>query len=192
MYSQGQNIVYGSTGVCTVKGLRRMTFPEVGREETYYELQPLGSTCTIFAPAEGSKVFARPVITREEADRLIDAIPCLRAQAYHNRSMQQLAEHYLESFRSHSCEDLITLASSIYAKKKVAEEQKRKFGQVDEKYMKRAEALLFGEFSVALGIAPGDVPEYIARRTAALTAHAARKAAAPAQPDAAVPAAPAN
>ena len=120
-----------------------MTFPEVGREETYYELQPLGSTCTIFAPAEGSKVFARPVITREEADRLIDAIPCLRAQAYHNRSMQQLAEHYLESFRSHSCEDLITLASSIYAKKKVAEEQKRKFGQVDEKYMKRAEALLF-------------------------------------------------
>ena len=39
--------------------------------------------------------------------------------------------------------------------------KKLKFGQIDAKYMKQGEELLFGELSVALHISLADVPGYI-------------------------------
>ena len=57
--------------------------------------------------------------------------------------------------------DLVELTMSLYAKKKKTEAQKRKFGAIDERYMKRAEDLLFGELSAALEIPKGDVRQYI-------------------------------
>ena len=55
---------------------------------------------------------------------------------------------------------------SIYAKQKQAEAQKRRLGQVDERYRKQAERLLYGELSAALGIPFEEVQPYIARRVA--------------------------
>jgi len=53
---------------------------------------------------------------------------------------------------------------SIYKKKEFAEKNKRKLGAVDEKFLKKAEELLFGEFAVALGIERNQVVEYITAR----------------------------
>ena len=53
---------------------------------------------------------------------------------------------------------------SIYAKRQQAEAQKRRLGMVDERFMKQAEKMLYGEFSVALGIPYEEVQPYIARR----------------------------
>ena len=39
--------------------------------------------------------------------------------------------------------------------------QSKKLGQVDTKFMKRAESLINGELSVALGIPQEEVPGYI-------------------------------
>jgi len=46
-------------------------------------------------------------------------------------------------------------------KSAIAEEQGRKLGQMDERYMKKAEDLLDGEFAVALGIPKESVGSYI-------------------------------
>ena len=59
---------------------------------------------------------------------------------------------------------------SIYAKKQMVEEQKKKFGSVDERFMKKAEELLFGELSAVLGIPRSEVSKYIASRVDALNA----------------------
>ena len=53
---------------------------------------------------------------------------------------------------------------SIYAKQRQAESQKRRLGMVDERYMKQAERLLYGELSAALGISYEQVQPYIAAR----------------------------
>ena len=53
---------------------------------------------------------------------------------------------------------------SIHAKKQYAESHGRKFGQIDARYMKRAESLLYGELSAALGLEYDKVQPYIARR----------------------------
>ena len=120
---------------------------------------------TIRIPVD-SKVFMRPVISRQEAEALIDAIPGMHAEACHERNFTQLAARYQQALGSHSCADLIELVMSIYAKKQYAESRKRRFGQVDARFMKRAETLLYGELSVALGIPFEEVQPYISSRIA--------------------------
>ena len=138
--------------------------PNVDKNQLFYVLKPLYQECTISAPVGSTKVFMRPIISKQEAERLIDMIPTISAQAYQNSVLRQLTEHYEESFKNHDCADLIELTMSIYAKKQIAAEQKKKFGAVDERFMKKAEELLFGEFAAALGISKDEVPEYIAER----------------------------
>ena len=48
--------------------------------------------------------------------------------------------------------------------KRELEGQRQKFGTVDERFMKRAEELLFGELAAALGIPREEVPRYIEAR----------------------------
>lgn len=163
MYQIGDLIVYGSTGVCRVEAVETPRHRPGEEERQYYLLRPLYQDGTIRIPID-TKVFMRPVISREEAEKLIDAIPGMNAEVYHERNFTQLAAHYQEALGSHECSDLIELVMSIYAKKQDAESKKRKFGQVDARFMKRAESLLYGEFSVALGIPFDDVQGYIASR----------------------------
>ena len=44
----------------------------------------------------------------------------------------------------------------------------KKLGLVDERYMKRAQDMLHGEFAVALGIERNEVPGYIESKLGAL------------------------
>jgi CarD family transcriptional regulator len=65
---------------------------------------------------------------------------------------------------------------SIYAKKQTLEQQNHKVGQIDEKYLKQAEDLLYSEFSLSLGIPQRKVPEYIAARVDAANAKQVKQA----------------
>ena len=165
MYQVGDWIFYGNTGACKVTDVSERKLPGMEKEMLYYTLQPLDDSCSISTPANG-KIFTRPLITREAAEALIDAIPDIDAEAYHNPVLRQLSEHYEKSLNTHDCLSLIKMTMSIHAKKEAAVSQKKKLGAVDEKFMKRAEDLLFGELSVALGIRKAEVADYISRRLA--------------------------
>lgn len=167
VFEVGDIIVYGSSGVCRVNSVA----PSKDRAERgrlYYELCPVFRECTIYTPADNQKVFMRPVISREDAEAIIDEIPSIRAESYHNRVLRQLAEHYEEVIRSHDCRELLRMLMSLYSKKREMEAQKRKFGLVDERYMKRAEELLHGELAVALGLELDEVLPYIQKRVDAM------------------------
>lgn len=167
MFEVGDLVQYGGMGVCRVRELRSVSAPRTqpgGQAQLYYVLQPLYQNCEVSIPVDNKKVLMRPVITREEALALIDAIPDGEAEIYHNSSFQRLAEHYRQSIVSCDCGDLLELTRSLYAKKREAESRKKKLGVIDERFMRRAEELLFGELAVALEIEREAVPDYIAER----------------------------
>lgn len=158
MYQPGELIVYGRTGVCRVQGIEQQ---KSGQD--FYVLEAMYQNCSIRTPVEG-KVFMRPVISKEEADALIDMMPSIEVAPQESLALRELTEHYQASIATHKCEDLIELIMSIYAKKRAAERDKRKFGAVDERFMKEGEALLYGELAVALDLTMEEVPGYISHR----------------------------
>lgn len=164
MYQIDDLIMYGSTGVCRVSDITEHVFNN--EDKLYYVLEPLYQSGVIYAPVDNEKVFMRPVISEEEAKSLIDDIPAIHTEIYKNSSMQQLTKYYQSVLDTHKCLDLLKLTKSIYQKKQAALAQNRHLGQIDKKFMKRAEDLLFGEFAAALHISREDVQEYIRKRLA--------------------------
>ena len=162
MYQPGDRIIYGSTGVCRVEEITTPDF-EKDKSRLYYALDPVYQDGMIYTPVD-TKVFMRPIITKEEAHALIDQIPTMQTEAYHNSVLRELEEHYNTYLKSHDCGDLLELGRSIYIKKQELLSQHRKFGAVDERFMKRAEDLLYGELAVALDIDKNQVEIYIAER----------------------------
>ena len=75
-----------------------------------------------------------------------------------------LTDQYQASLRSHSCEELAELIAFIYHKQQRTLERGRRLSETDQRYRKRAEELLHGEFSIALDIPLEEVQPYIAKR----------------------------
>lgn len=167
MYQVGDLVIYGRTGVCRVARVERID------KQDYYALKPLYQTCDILAPVNG-KVFIRPIISREEANALIDDIPGYNASALEGMSTRELTEHYQAAIATHDCKDLFKLTMSIHDKRQTALREKKKFGAVDERFMKEGESLLFGELAAALDIPVEEVRSYIKERVAKAAGGAAR------------------
>jgi len=167
MFQSGDLVVYSTTGVCRVEEICKPGLSGDKNRE-YYLLKPLHQDGVIYCPVDNTKVPIRAVISREEAEALIDLIPTIQAEACRAPTLQALAQHYQDAVRSHDCRDLIEMMMSIYTKQQQAEAQHRRLGMVDERFMKQAERLLYGEFSAALGIPFEEVQPYIARRMEAL------------------------
>lgn len=158
MFSKGDKVVYGQTGVCVIEDIVEKALIK-NEKKKYYVLKPLfQQNNVIYAPADSGKVLIRPVMTKQQAEELISRIPQIISGASDETGT---IDSYREELEFHKAENLVLLTAQIYRKKKLAKLNRKKLGFVDEKYMHIAEELLFGEFSAVLGIPIEKVPEYI-------------------------------
>lgn len=164
MFQAGDLVVYGTTGVCRVESIDQPNMTGADRHKKYYRLKPFYQDGVIYTPVDNTKVSIRPVISRKDAENLIALIPGIRAEAYRAPTLQALAQHYQTAFQSHSCQDLVELIMSIYTKQQETTSQNRRLGMVDERFLKQAERLLYGELAVALEIPFDEVQPYISNR----------------------------
>lgn len=164
MFQPGELVVYGSTGVCRVEGFAGLNRPGEDRGRRYYLLKPLWQDGVIYAPVGSEKVPMRPVMSRAEAEALIDRMPGIPAASCQGATAQALAQQYQSAVRDGGHQALIEMMKAIYRKRGQAEAKKRRLGMVDERYMKQAERLLYGELATALEIPYDGVEDYIAAR----------------------------
>ena len=168
MYSIGEKIVYGGTGVCVIEQILSQKLAGMDQPRMYYILRPLYQSGTIQTPVDNNKIPIRPVMTRTEAEKLVDGIPDITATICYEKNLSALRNYYQQQMSTFECRDLIRMTKSIYAKKKDAESRQKKIGMTDEKFLKRAEDLVFGELAVALDISRDSVRDYIDNRLTAL------------------------
>lgn len=161
MYHTGEFIVYGSSGVCRVLAVGSPEAAQGSRPCTYYTLQPVYSSETIYAPVD-SRVAMRPVLTKAEAQQLIRCFPSIPEEhIVEVKNVQTLSRYYQDSFHANSCRDLVRLLKTIHSRNSAARKNGRRPGKVEGRYQKRAEELLYGELSISLGIPLEEVPQYI-------------------------------
>lgn len=158
MFNEGDLIVYGASGVCRVGETIQME----GKD--YLKLYPVFQRETIFMPLFSDKVRVRSVITREEAENVITDVVARDALPVFENKVQLLNQKYESIIKTYQCSELLYLIMSIHNKRIAAEQKRRKLGLVDERYLKRAEDLLYGEFSIALEIPRENVAGYIRER----------------------------
>ncbi|MDE7245680.1 MAG: hypothetical protein K2O18_17145 [Oscillospiraceae bacterium] len=163
MFRVGELIVYGGEGVCRVEAVGPLAMSGVDeKDRLYYTLAPLYRMGEIYTPVD-TTVLMRPVLSKKEAEELIRIIPEIQPPAHTERNPRVLGAYYQEIIRSHNCLDMVRLIKTTYKKSQARLAHGSKPGQVDERYRKRAEDLLYGELAVALNISREEVGVYFAK-----------------------------
>lgn len=160
MYQIGEFIVYGNNGVCEVIDIGPINIGGVNKNTKYYTLKPIYESGNIFVPVD-TPVFIRSVSTYDEVQDLIKSIPSINEIEYDEKNVRLLQSHYMKLLEARDCKSLLTILAITENKKSIAVKSGRKFGQIDDKFMKIARGLIDDEFSVVLGIQKEDVEEYI-------------------------------
>ena len=90
---------------------------------------------------------------------MIDKIPSLELIWVENEKQRELT--YKECLKQNSCEDYIRIIKTLYLRRQDRLSKGQKIIGLDERYLKQAEDLLYGELAIALGIEKQCVQAYI-------------------------------
>lgn len=165
MFEIGEYVVCGSKGVCVVEKITTLDIAGVDKERKYYILKPkYQAGSTVYVPVDSPKDSLRPVIRREEAQKLIDAISDVPLLTITNDKLTE--QTYKESLKSGNCEEWVRILKTIWTRKQERLQAGRKVTAVDAKYFHIAEESLYGELAVALGLERDEVEAYIEKAAA--------------------------
>ena len=163
MFETGEYIVYGKNGICQVMGVTTMDMEGIPKDRLYYILRPDGETeGTIFTPVDNKKMVMRRLLTKEEAEELIDEIPDMEVLSIENEKLRE--EAYKECIRSCQCRELMKMIKTIRFRKRDRLSRGKKITATDEKYLRTAEENLYTEFSMLLDVPKNKMEDYIRRR----------------------------
>ncbi len=167
MFEKGDFIVYGTNGVCEVKDITTINMKGAPKDRLYYILSPRHhKDSKIFTPVDSEKTVMRAVLTKEEANELINGIPEIEELWVSNDKLRE--EKYKETMRSCECRDWIKIIKTLYLRKQERIAQGKKTTAMDEKYLRMAEENLYSELSLALEIPKEEMEEYITKRMVAI------------------------
>lgn len=160
MFGVGEYVVYGSKGVCQVADIRPVDIPGADKERLYYVLTPIGDvTATIYAPTDHQKVVMRKVISREEANQLIEEFPQIEMLVVSDD--RQREEKYKELMRTCDNRAWVCMVKTLYTRGRERLAQGKKITSLDERYMKAAENELYNELSLSLGVPKAEMEHYL-------------------------------
>jgi len=163
MFEIGEYIVYGVKGVCQIEDITHMDISGVDKNRLYYVLAPIGDKSgKIYAPTDNPKVMMRKVITKEEANQLIEELP--RIELLWVPDDRQREAKYKEALNTCDYRAWVSIVKTLYLRKQERVAQGKKITALDERYMRTAENELYSELSLTLGIPKNEMEEYIKER----------------------------
>jgi len=162
MFCTGDYMIYGNHGVCRVDEIGLSDIEGSDEARAYYTLSPINSDMKIYTPVD-TQVFIRPLVSREEAQTLIEGISSIEDDDYgqYCGNTKVLSGHYDRLIQRGSAERLLKLIKIIHRKHDVIACSGKKLNQTDRTYLRRAEEMVCDEFSIALDMSVDGVKRYM-------------------------------
>lgn len=163
MYQIGEIIIYGSNGACRVEKVGSVEMDGLPKGKTYYTLKPVyANGGTVFTPVDNQKVVMRPIISREEAEDLIEHIESVETLWVEDEKKREL--QYKEAMKTCDCREWVKVLKTLHYRRVSRIAEGKKATASDEKYLRLAEDSLYGELALALDIKRDEVGKYIEER----------------------------
>lgn len=151
MYAIGEYLVHPGQGVCRVEDVTEGA-------QAVYQLLPVGKRHPVhisFPVANEARL--RPVLTRDEAQRIIDEYPTIQVEEFSARNNSLEEEHYKNEMRQGSCRDSVRIVKTFRARIADLSSRNKKPPVAYERILKEARERSCSELAIALGIMPEDV-----------------------------------
>ncbi len=150
MFSVGQNVLYGTNGVCVVEDITEKKIGKVCVE--YYVLKPLSANMsTLFVPTQNEQLTKkiRGVLPKEEIDVILSDLP---DAGEWNDNKQERSERFKNVVSGGDCVELIRMIRLIKSHGDELSETGRHLHISDERFLKEAIKMVSEEISLALDV----------------------------------------
>lgn len=154
-------IFYSSGGICQITGICNTPFKGMPDREYYVITSVREPKETIYAPVDSDKVYMRHIMTREEAEKLIDMIPSI--EGIYEENIKLLKEKYNEAMKTYEPAQWVRISKTIYRRANDPS-IKRRLSETERSYGETAKKYLYGELAIALGIPESEIDGYISDR----------------------------
>lgn len=160
MFKINDYVVYRKS-VCKVGKIKEI------EGKKYYELLPMeDSSLVINIPTTIDSTLIREVISKEKIESIINSIPSIEEISCVNDKIME--QNYRDLLNDGSYDSLIRIIKTTFLRNKLRAENNRKVGEKDLAYLKKAEKLLYNEFSIALGMSYDETKKYVSDRVSSL------------------------
>lgn len=161
MLTIGDYIVKAGEGVCRVDCEIMMKVPGGVEEVPYYLLVPVSDErIRVYLPVSENYTEIRPVMSRIEAEELIDAVPSIEAAVVDNEKLRETT--YKEAIRSCEPEKIIAILKHLRFRSLERQAQGKKNTAVDDRYFAMAEKALYSELGFVLEKSDDEVRDLLA------------------------------
>ena len=151
MFSVGEYIVHPGQGVCVVEGIQ-------SEPMAVYQLLPIGQRHPMrisFPIASADKL--RPILSRAEAEQIIEQYPTMQLDDFVGRSNALEEEHFKKEIRNGTCRDTVRIAKTFRHRIAQTRARNKKPPVVYERILKQASQRSLSELAVALEMSEDDV-----------------------------------
>jgi CarD family transcriptional regulator len=162
MFKINDYVVY-KRNVCKIKEVKE----DKDTNKKYYVLLPMeDESLTINVPVANNFEFIRNIITKKEVERIITSIPSIEViTSINDKAMEQNYKYY---FSDGGHESLIKIIKTTFLRNKERLDNNKRAGEKDTTYFKKAEKLLYNEFSIALNMTYDETKKYVSDKVAEL------------------------
>lgn len=160
MYQVGDKVVYGVHGVCRIVDQEERVIDR--KRVTYLALEPVGQDGSrYFVPTHNAAAMEkiRHMLSREELESMMDSEAVLADGWIQDENQRK--QTYRELIGSGDRVRLMQMVRTLYRHRKAQAEAGKKCHLCDENFLRDAEKLLIGEFSIVLDMEPEQAKQYI-------------------------------
>lgn len=153
MFQIGDIVVDRHFFVCKIESQGKTPFEPFGQD--YFTLRPVyphKNDTTVFVPTCATDGI-RPIVTKEEGEKLLRAFPRMKASVFTAKKQPMLIAHY-QALLSQGTEQTLLLLKEIALKEK---NNPKKVSENDAKYKAKAMTLLSEELAQALQKTPSEI-----------------------------------
>jgi CarD family transcriptional regulator len=163
MFEIGEHVVYGTSGICRVEKICPSPYDK-NDPRTYYLLIPVHNpmASTIYTPVDNVRVPMRRLMTPDEIEALIAAMPTI--ELVQVPAEKQRREIYRATVYTLRPEGYVSVIKTVHRRRAELTAARKHFPVSDIEYGRLAKHLLYSECAHVLGMPEDCVEAYIVER----------------------------
>lgn len=160
MYQVGDKVVYGVHGICMIVAQEQRVIDR--KTVTYLALEPIGQEgARYLVPTHNGAAMGKikHILSREELEALMESESVLSGSWIWDENLRK--KTYRELISSGDRAGLMQMMHTLYQHRDARKAAGKKIHLCDEIFLRDAEKLLAGEFSIVLGMVPEQAKQYL-------------------------------
>jgi len=161
MFQINDYVFYESGGICKIADIQTAPLENMPADRQYYVLQSIhDSNGTSYVPIDSDCVFLRLLMTRQEAEALLDRIPYITVINESNPKL--LRTKYLDAMRTHDPVEWVRGIKTVYLRSTERTSRTMRISETERTLADTAKHYLHTELALALGESEAGMEDYIA------------------------------